>query len=291
VTVDVVLGEARVFRSPSAELAESPFWDAGALHWVDIPRGLLHVSPGDAPADGSGDRVLRLPAPLPCIQPAEDGGYVAALKDRVVRLDADGRITAELARVALANDEMRFNEGKVDPQGALFVGAMDKARPDADWYRVDEAGAAVRLSGFSITNGLEWSLDGSTVYLADTAVQSVYRAPWDAATGPGELAVLHAGAAADGAALDDAGCIWTAINGDGVVLRLDPEGRELERVAVPAPAVTGVCFGGEDRSTLFVCSATEGMSEDRLAAAPLSGAVFAVDTAVHGLPLRRFRTP
>jgi len=285
----VVVGEARVFRDASAVLAESPFWDAGALHWVDVDRGLLYVSPGDAPADGSADRVFELPGPLPCIQPAEGGGYVAAVKDRVVLLDAAGGITAELARVEFANDDMRLNEGKVDPQGGLFVGAMDKAQPDADWYRVRGAGATAQLTGFSITNGLEWSIDGSTVYLADTAVQTIYRAPWDPQAGPGELAVLHAGHSADGAVLDEDGCLWAAVNGAGFVLRLDPEGRELERVPVPAPGLTGICFGGPDGSTLFVCSATEGMSDQDVARAPLSGAVFAIETAVHGRPLRRFR--
>ncbi|MGN6741916.1 MAG: SMP-30/gluconolactonase/LRE family protein [Amnibacterium sp.] len=286
---DVVLGAPRVFRDAGAELAESPFWDAGALHWVDIPHGLLLVSPGDGPADGSADVVLQLPAPLPCIQPAEGGGYVAALKDRVVLLDPTGRITAELARMDLPG-EVRLNEGKVDPQGRLFVGAMDKDRADAAWYRVDASGARVQLGGFAITNGLEWSLDGGIVYLADTAVKTIYRAPWDPEVGPGELTALHSGDSGDGAALDDRGCLWSAINGAGVVLRIDPEGRELERVELPAPGLAGLCFGGPDRSTLFVGSSTQGMSAEQLAASPHSGAVFAVDTAVHGLPLRRFRS-
>lgn len=285
----MVLGAPRVFRDVGAELAESPFWDDGALHWVDIPHGLLHVSPQDAPADGSGDTVLELPAPLPCIQPAEGGGYVAALKDRVVLVGADGTITDELARIELP-DAARLNEGKADPQGRLFVGAMDEDEADAAWYRVDGSGAVVHLGGFAITNGLEWSLDGTVVYLADTSVKTVYRAPWDPERGPGELTSLHAGASSDGAALDDAGCLWSAINGDGVVLRIDPEGRELERVELPAPGLAGLCFGGPDRSTLFVGSSTQGMSEEQLRAAPHSGAVFAVDTAVHGLPLRRFRS-
>ena len=120
-------------------------------------------------------------------------------------------------------------------------------------------------------------------------MKSIYRAPWDPETGPGELTLLHSGDAADGAVLDDAGCLWTAVNGAGVVLRLDPEGRELERVELPAPGLSGICFGGDRGGTLFVCSSAEGMSDAERAAAPLSGAVFAVDTAVHGLPLRRFR--
>ncbi|HEY8318022.1 MAG TPA: SMP-30/gluconolactonase/LRE family protein [Amnibacterium sp.] len=288
---DVVLGEPRVFRDVGATLSETPFWDGGALHWADIPRGLLHVSPGDGPVDGSQDRVLELPPPLPCIQPAEGGGYVAALKDRIVLLDIDGTITAELARVALPNDRMRLNEGKVDPQGGLFVGAMDADDADAAWYRVSGSGAAVHLGGFGITNGLEWSIDGATVYLADTSVSTIYRAPWDAESGPGELTMLHSGDAVDGAALDDTGCLWTAVNGAGVVLRLDPAGRELERVELPVKGLSGVCFGGDRRGTLFVCSSAEGMSDADRAAAPLAGAVFAVDTAVHGLPLRPFRTP
>ena len=285
-----MLGAPRVFRDVGAVLSESPFWDDGALHWVDIVRGLLHVSPQDGPADGSEDRVLELPAPLPCIQPADGGGYVAALRDRVVLVDADGGITAELARIELPADGMRLNEGKVDPQGGFFVGAMDTHQADADWWRIRGEGAAVHLGGFAITNGLEWSLDASTVYLADTAVDSLYRAPWDAEAGPGELVLLHSGDAVDGAVLDDTGCLWTAVNGAGVVLRLDPEGRELERVELPTEGLSGICFGGDRRGTLFVCSSAEGMSDADRAAAPLAGAVFAVDTAVHGVPPRRFRT-
>ncbi len=189
----------------------------------------------------------------------------------------------------LAHDGMRLNEGKVDPQGNLFVGAMDADDADAAWYRVSGSGVVVHLGGFGITNGLEWSPDGATVYLADTSVSTIYRAPWDAESGPGELTGLHSGDAADGAVLDDAGCLWTAVNGAGVVLRLDPDGRELERVELPAPGLSGICFGGDRGGTLFVCSSAEGMSAADLEAAPLSGAVFAIDTAVHGMPLRRFR--
>ncbi len=283
----VVRGEARPFRATGAVLAETPFWSDGRLHWADIDRGEIHVSAPGGAVDGSDDRVLRFPSAVAAIQPA-DPGYVVALADRVILADRDGREALELARIELPRKGMRLNEGKVDPQGRFFVGAMDADEADAAWYRVGPAGVQVHLGGFAITNCLEWSLDGTVMYAADTAVKAIYRAPWDPETGPGELTPFSSGAAFDGGALDTEGCLWTAVHGAGRVVRLDPEGREVERVDLPVPDVTGICFGGDDLSTLFVCSATEGESGPERRAAPLSGGVLAVGTAVQGRPVRRF---
>lgn len=283
----VVRGEARPFRVTGAVLAETPFWSDGRLHWADIERGEIHVSAPDGAVDGSDDRVLGFPSAVAAIQPAETG-YVVALADRVVLADTDGRVVEELARVDLPREGMRLNEGKVDPQGRFFVGAMDGDEADAAWYRVGPGGAQVHLGGFAITNCLEWSLDGTVVYLADTAVKAIYRAAWDPETGPGELTPFRSGDSFDGGTLDAEGCLWTAVHGAGRVLRLDQDGRELESVDLPVPDVTGICFGGDDLSTLFVCSATEGMDEEQRRAAPLSGGVLAIDTAVQGRPVRRY---
>jgi len=286
----VVRSEPRVFRDTGAILAETPFWLPGVLHWADIDRGELHVSPVDGRPDGADDRVLRFDSEVAAIQPAGDG-YVIALAERVVLADADGREVRELARIPLPKPGVRLNEGKVDPQGRLLVGAMDKQDADAAWYRVGPDGATVHLGGFGVTNGLDWSLDGRTVYLADTSVGTIYRAAWHPDEGPGEPVAFHTGAPSDGGTLDSEGCLWTALNGPGRVLRLGPDGEELEAIDLPVPQLTGICFGGEDLTTLFVCSAREDMGPDDLAAAPLSGAVFAIDTAVAGLPVRRFALP
>ena len=47
-------------------------------------------------------------------------------------------------------------------------------------------------------------------------------------------------------------------------------------------------FGGRDLNILYITTASMRMSDDELAADPLAGSLFAVDTGVRGLPEPRF---
>ena len=285
-----MVGDVRVFRDTRAILGESPWWRSGALFWCDITEGLVHISPEGAPADGSADASLPFPPPLASFQPAADGSFVIALGDRVILADAAGHETSELARIRHATAGLRLNEGKCDPQGRFLVGSMNLTTGAADGalYLVSREGATLVRGGFGISNGFEWSLDERIVYVTDTAVKTIYRADWHPGTGPGDLVPFAVGGTSDGLTIDDEGCLWNARYGDGCVVRLSPDGDALERVELPVPNVTGLAFGGPDLSTLYVCSAREHLDEAALAAHPLSGAVFAVDTRVHGRPVRTF---
>ncbi len=285
-----VIGGPTVFRDTRADLVESPWWDDGALYWADIALGELHISPADGPVDGSGDTVIRMPAPLASFHPAVGGGFVVALGDRVVLADPDGTIRTELGTVEHGAADMRLNEGKVDPQGRFVVGSLDLKTGvwAGAWYRVDGDGAQTLSGGVGCANGLEWSLDESTVYMTDTMKRTIYRATWDADTGPGPLEPFSTGQPSDGLVIDADGCFWNARYGEGCVARLDPDGNEVERVDVPAPNVAGIAFGGADRSVLYIGTARENLSLDRIAEVPLSGGIFAVQTTTHGLPVRRY---
>ena len=59
----------------------------------------------------------------------------------------------------------------------------------------------------------------------------------------------------DGAEVDSSdGFYWSAINGQGRLLRFDPDGRIEREVRVPFTYPTMVTFGGPDLRTLFVTS-------------------------------------
>jgi sugar lactone lactonase YvrE len=53
---------------------------------------------------------------------------------------------------------------------------------------------------------------------------------------------------------------------------------------LPVTNPTMPCFGGPDLKTLFITSASQGMSAEHLAANPLEGAVMMVELDVAGLP-------
>ena len=63
----------------------------------------------------------------------------------------------------------RYNDGKCDRRGRLWIGAMDMAAAPnrGHLYRVDPDGACHTMdSGFTVPNGLGFSPDGRTLYVA-----------------------------------------------------------------------------------------------------------------------------
>ncbi|GMM97371.1 SMP-30/gluconolactonase/LRE family protein [Microbacterium sp. MTN4-26] len=292
-----IRGEVEVFRSLRSVLVESIFWDdrTGEVVWVDITAGTLHRGHLDGAVDGSDDVVVALPVPVSAVQPAQGGGFVAALKDRVVLLGPGGTVVDELASVTHAHGGIRFNEGKVDPYGRFVVGAMDVSvgDPDAGLYLVDADGRLdVLLGGFGVANGFEWSDDAREMYVTDTATQTVYRGSYAAGTDPlGELEPFLVGHASDGLALDTDGRFWNGVYGGGEVLCWSPDGEVLARIPMPAPNVTSVAFAGPDRDQLLVGTARENLTEEDLEASPLSGSILRIRTRATGRPVHTFGAP
>lgn len=281
-----------VFRDSKAILGESIVWDAAAnaILWCDITAGLLHASPLDGPVDGSADAVIELPPPLASFHRATGGGFVASLGDRIVLTDAAGGITRTLASID-HGPHLRMNEGKVDPYGRWVTGSMNihDESPDGAYYSVDADGRLeVLYGGLGVANGLEWSLDGSRVYFTDTSVKTIYTGTYTRSGEILDVEAWHSGTPNDGLAIDDDGCLWSGLYGEGRVVRYDPDGNELSSIDLPVPNITSVAFGGPGLGTLYVCSARENLTEEQLEAHPLSGAVFAIATSTSGLPARVF---
>ncbi|MNT81190.1 L-arabinolactonase [compost metagenome] len=88
---------------------------------------------------------------------------------------------------------------------------------------------------------------------------------------------------------DAQGRLWIAHWGGWCVTCHDPvTAAELGRVRLPVSQVTTCAFGGADLRTLFISSARVGLTPEQLAAEPLAGALFAVDTDSLGLPAHPF---
>jgi len=284
---------ADLFRDTRAILVESIFWDARTdeVVWVDITAGALHRSPWDGAVDGSDDRVIALPPPVSAVQPAAGGGYVAALKDRVVLLGSDGHLARELARIEHRHAGIRLNEGKVDPFGRFVVGAMDATEgdPDAGVYAVSPEGELTTLlGGFATANGFEWSADGSTMYVTDTATRTVYRASYGPSGDLGELEPLLTGRTSDGLARTADGDLVNGIYGDGEVVRWGADGSVRDTYPLPVPNITSVAFAGPGLDVLLVGSARENLTEDELSRHPHSGGIFRLDIDARGLPAHTF---
>jgi sugar lactone lactonase YvrE len=76
--------------------------------------------------------------------------------------------------------------------------------------------------------------------------------------------------------------------GGAAVRRFAPDGSLEGSVSLPTPNITSPVFGGPALDRLFVTSAREGLSAERLARDPDAGALFVCTPGVGGRPQRTF---
>jgi sugar lactone lactonase YvrE len=167
--------------------------------------------------------------------------------------------------------------------------AYDKRTGAASLYRLDPDGSAHRvIDGVTVSNGLEWSPDGSLAYYADTPTGRVDVFDYDLSTGltgRRTFAEPAGGENPDGLTVDAEGGVWVALNGSGVVHRYSADGVLDEVVELPTAQVTACTFGGSGLDQLFVTTSRENMAPDE---DPIAGSLFRADVGVAGLPVREF---
>ncbi|MGO8862101.1 MAG: SMP-30/gluconolactonase/LRE family protein [Acidimicrobiales bacterium] len=280
-----------------AVLGEGLRWDAsrGEILAVDILAGRVYRGHVADDGDLTLIRSYTVLGTVGAIAPVEgDEGWVLAAGQGFVHLSPDGllRPIVEVAPVGT-----RMNDGACDPQGRLWAGTLaDDFRPGGGaLYRLDPDGRVeLILNDLTISNGLSWSPDGATMYLADSGPRLVHAFKFDQLTGQISegrvlIKVAEQVGTPDGLTVDADGDIWVAIYGGGRVHRYSPEGVLREELLVPAAQSTSCAFAGRDLNRLYVTTATEGWSDDQRRAKPAAGLVYRFDTDATGRPAAPFR--
>lgn len=274
-------------------LGEGPFWSQAdqRLHWVDIlaPR----VITGNPE---TGERSFLPMSELVGVAiPKASGGFVCATETGIKSLSPDGVLTT-LADPEAERPDNRFNDGKCDAKGRLWVGslAINTEPGRGALWRVDADGAVTRMEDrIHISNGLGWSPDNRTFYFTDSGKRTIYAYDFDLEGGEignrrdfAEIAA-HDGVP-DGLTVDAEGFVWTVLWDGWSVQRFDPDGRPERKITLPVPRPTSCTFGGKDMTTLFVTTARIRLSTRQLSDAPLSGSVLAINTEIKGQVDRPF---
>ena len=275
-------------------LGESPLWHPAEqqLYAVDIPgRQVLRWRDGASEPD-----VWPQGAEPGCIAARASGGLLVARRDGLWTLDPASGRQELVCPPPYDPARLRFNDGKVDPAGRLWVGSISDARePEAALYRFDAGAFTARVPGLTTSNGLAWSPSGERMHWSDTKAHRIYVADYDVASGTLSAARVFAefmtrspgqtyDGRPDGAAMDVDGCYWVAMFEGGCVLRIAPTGEIVQRIELPVTCPTMVAFGGADLRTLFITTAREKRPADELAREPLAGAVLQLRVDVPGLP-------
>jgi len=189
-----------------------------------------------------------------------------------------------------------MNDGKCDPRGRFLAGTMgiDGLPGQGTLYSLSpNRKVSVLLSGVSISNGLDWDVDGSTMYYIDSSTQRIDAFDYDLDAGVlgNRRAVVEIPSRQglpDGLAVDAEGRLWVALFRGSCVRCYEPGGRLIMEVPMPVSKVTSLAFGGDKYDLLFITTANEGLGTFQRRKQPLAGSVFVCRPGVVGRPPNRF---
>jgi len=285
-TVDVVL-DAR------AEVGEGPVWDDARkqLVWVDIYRGEVHLLD---PVLGH-DRTFAIGQPVGVARPAADERLVLAVRDGFALLDPDSERIEPLAEVEADLPGNLMNDGACDRGGRFLAGttSLEETPGAGALYRLNDDRSVERvLSSVTLSNGIDWSPDGSRMYYIDSVLQRIdmfeYGPNGDLGDRRTLVEIPVEEGMPDGLTVDAEGCIWVGLWGGGSVRRYSPSG-DLDRILeIPARLVTSCGFGGHDMRDLYITTSTWEMDAAAIAREPHAGAIFVAQPGVPGLPPTRY---
>ena len=288
------IASVEVVLDAGADLGEGPSWDPETrrLIWVDIAAGVVHrFDPASAT-----DEPFEIGQPVGAAVPTTDGRLALAVSDGFSILDPRSGRIERIADVESDVPETMMNDGKCDPAGRFWAGTKDAkgSRPIGSLYRLDSGRRpATVLTGVTVSNGLGWTSDRTTMYYIDSPTHRIEHFDFDLESGDVAnrrtlVELPKDWGLPDGMTVDEDGFLWVAFWSGSAVRRFAPDGRIVSTVRFPVSQVTSCAFGGDDLSDLYVTTARDTLTSSQLWDQPHAGGLFRLHPGVSGLPEHPF---
>ncbi|GLQ55859.1 IclR family transcriptional regulator [Devosia nitrariae] len=288
--------DPRVVPLPTGRdfMGENPVWSprTSRLYWLDILAPALRFYD---PATRLSHRV-DLPELVGGLALRPDGRLVLLGRHGIFEFTPETEDLKLLVSPEADRPDNRFNTAAVDALGNLWAGTMaiNHEPGQGSFYRITPDLRIRRtFERTGLPKNAAWSLDRRTLYLSDGGDGVLRRYPVALASGEiGQGSPFVNGAAEmgvpNGICVDSQGHIWVAMLGGWAIHRYTPKGELVERIVLPVPMPTNLCFGGRDLRTLFVTSTYLRLPPGYSTLAPLSGTVLEIEVDVPGMPPNLF---
>jgi sugar lactone lactonase YvrE len=243
---------------------EGPRWHDGALWFSDIHA--LWVKRFDT-TTGAIDDIVHVPGRPSGLGWDRDGALViVSMHDRrLLRWNVGG--PDDLSEVADLSGYTPYpiNDMVVSERGHAYIGGygfdFDHGAAPATTVvlRVNTVTGAheVAADGTAFPNGMAITADGHTLIVGESmaALLTAFTIGDDGALRDRRLWAALQPAFPDGICLDADGCVWVASPGTRECLRVREGGEIVERVSTGDRLAIACALGGDDRRTLFICTA------------------------------------
>ena len=279
----------RAISEVISDLGEGPIWsaDTNSVTWTDITQNTFHT----ADIDTGRTMSFGVPSMVGAIAHSKDGGYIAATQKGFARIGVDGKYSP---LHSFLPDDMRMNDGKVDPSGRFWAGSMalsfEKGRGSLYVLEKDNSYRSI-LDDITLSNGMGWSPDAQYFYYIDSVPGVLKRFDYDLHTGqisnPKDLITFDSSSGIpDGMSMSSDGKIVIALWDGGRIEIYEPSGEKVSEITLGVSRPTSCTFAGPNRDILIVSTASQGI--DR-ADEPLAGKILAVTgTGLSGLPTQQY---
>lgn len=257
---------------------EGPLWFNGELAFCDlIGNTMLTIAPGMK----TPPKVLRKPSDQAAGLTLDNQGRLLAahFSGYISRQEKDGTIST-LATACDGVPLAKVNDLVVRSDGMIFFTDFgDRDSQSKGLFRLGSDGKVVKLyEGLRGANGLAFSPDEKTLYVNEYLGARLFAMELDRKDMVETRRVLvdfsrMGGGRPDGLKVDEAGNIYTT--GPEGIYVVSPGGQVLALLSTPG-AASNLCFGGEDRKTMFVTAGAR---------------VFSVRSKNAGLPTPRVSKP
>ena len=267
-------------------VGESPLWDDKnqILYTIDV-RGKTIQKRDWATGETS---EIHLPQMVGSIAFMKDGNLMASLEDGIYRVSEAGGLTCLHPNTAVKGDQ--FNDGKVGPDGAFYVGTM-AADFSGAFYKLTPEGELLELfDGVGCSNGLAWSRDEKTMYYCDSCTGKVEAFDFDKTAGSlsGRRTICEVPNGIgefDGMTIDHRDHLWVGVWGGSCLYEVDPATGIVAKIELPTLHGTCCAFAGPEQNILVITTAAKGRD---VTEEPMAGYTFQMNMNVSGRPTYRF---
>lgn len=276
------------------EHSEGPHWsqEEEALFFVDISGHAVHKFVPHSKSHTS----VKLNDTVGVVVPVEgQDAFVIGYGREVTLLKWDGASDRYTLTTKFRVDQRkrgnRFNDGKADAKGNLWIGTMGEEKPvgvvkpnQGTLFKVSNTCQLTsEVSPVSISNGIAWNKANDKMFYIDTPTRRIDVFDYDLSSGTisnqkpfFEFEKFNVSGSPDGMTIDTEDNLWVACWGGSQVIEISKAGILTRSVSLPVERVTSVAWGGPNLDVLYVTSMRTGLTPDQLKTQPNAGALFSI---------------